>query len=305
LNPVTLLKRIFASALFRLGYAFVNLSKRIRNDKRPASDNAPGTTNLIKRETGRNLYQTEDGIRLWLSESSIIDKAIIDRGVWEETSTNLIRNLIKPGDVVLDVGANMGYYTSLIAKLVGPNGHVHAFEPTEHFGQALKRNVEENGFKNISIHDYGLSDRETELEIYVNNSTASLHMDPSVGGTFSEAVHLFPLDGIAPKLGLGRLDFIKIDVDGHEPQFLRGAEETLMRFRPRILLEVNHTDYLAAGVTAWDFYDYVKGLGARIRNVDTNMFIETKGDFLKQCGNFGWQDAMGVAFSRNVLLSFD
>lgn len=300
-----LFKRILASALFRLGYAFVNLSKRIRNAKTPVSKYATRTTNLIKRETGRSLYETDDGIRLWLSETSIIDKAIIDRGVWEETSTNLVKNLIKPGDVVLDVGANMGYYTSLIAKLAGPNGHVHAFEPTKHFVQALKRNVEENGFKNISIHEYGLSDRESELVIYINNSTASLHMDPSVSGTFQETVRLFPLDGIAPTLGLSRLDFIKIDVDGHEPQFLRGAEETLRWFRPRILLEVNHTDYLEAGVTAWDFYDYIKGLGARIRNVDTNMLIETKGDFLKQCGNFGWQDAMDVAFSRNVLLSFD
>jgi FkbM family methyltransferase len=291
--------------LFRFGYLFVNLSKRIRPTEKQEDESLVTASKLVQAEPGRSLFETPDCLRFWLSEQSTIDRAIIQGGVWEERSTALIRDLIKPGYVVLDVGANIGYYTNVIARLVGPDGHVHAFEPTTRFVQVLKRNVAENGFENVSVHEYGLSDRESELAIHINNSTASLHMDTSAGGTSSETARFFPLDGIAPLLGLNRLDFVKIDVDGHEPQFLRGAEETLMRFRPRVLLEVNHTDYLAAGVTAWDFYDYVKGLGARITNVDTKKLIETKGDFLKQCGNFGWQVAMDVAFSRNILLSFD
>ncbi len=97
------------------------------------------------------------------------------------------------------------------------------------------------------------------------------------------------------ELNIKKLDFIKVDVDGHEPFFLHRAISTIEKYDPAILLEVSHENYLEAGFTAWEFYAYLKENGFHIYSEINLLEFHSKADFLKECGNF--------AYSANIIIS--
>jgi len=121
----------------------------------------------------------------WLIQFLRSDKAIIEgntiyldkndslrlstRGSYEPFITKLMKSQIKPGDVVIDVGANIGYYTLLFAKLVGPQGKVYAFEPHPDNFFLLKKNVDVNKYKNIIIEQKAVSNRAGKIKLFIDN----------------------------------------------------------------------------------------------------------------------------------------
>ena len=268
------------------GRAFLELSRIMNRVNR---------SRIVQKGEGRDLYRTRFGDLFWLDRNNYVDQCIIGSGLFEERSTEIARRLVKPGATVLDVGANIGYYTTLLARLVGENGRVIAFEPTEYYGNVLRKNLEANRIVNVELHPLGLSDRDQVLDIQIGGSTATLH-HPGVNPLErSERIRLTTLDDFVASQGLTRIDFIKVDVDGHEPLFLRGARKTLAGFDPLILMEVSHLHYLEAGFTAWDFYASLKEDGYRIFHENDLAEIRSRDEFLIKCGNF--------AYSTNVIIT--
>jgi len=250
---------------------------------------------LITASATEDLYRTPDGDLFWLNRSSYVDQCIVRDGVFEADCVKIVRALVKPGQVVLDVGANIGYYTIILAKLVGPEGRVFAFEPTQHFRTVLERNVAANKLTNVEIISTGLSSKAGKGQIEIGQSTATLHVPGGAQLEASESISLTTLDAFARDRNLERLDFIKVDIDGHEPAFLDGAHDTLTRLDPPILLEISHQHYLEAGVTAWDFFARLQRDGYRIFDEAGLVELTSLVDFLAKCGNF--------AYSRNILIS--
>jgi len=250
----------------------------------------------IQRGSPRSLYRTPRGDLLWLNDTGYVDRQIALHGEFEARSTALVERLVKPGQVVLDVGANIGYYTTILSRLVGPRGKVIAFEPTRCFGEVLERNLEENRVANVEVRAVGLSDHPGEARIDIGPSSATLHspegFDEVVG---HETIRLTTLVEFVAEARLERIDFIKIDVDGGEPRFFAGAWPVLDRFGPTILVEVSHLHYLHAGCTAWDFYASVRAHGYLPHDEDALAPLGTKELFLRRCGNFDR--------SANVVLS--
>jgi FkbM family methyltransferase len=207
--------------------------------------------------------------------------------VWEPTSTKIVRDIVKSGDVVLDIGANIGYYTVIISKIVGNSGKVLAFEPTKHFAKVLKENIKVNKLENVSVYEYGLSNKESESDIFIGDNSATIHWLENQGTPINkETISLKALDSIIDSLNIEKIDFIKIDVDGHEPSFLEGAWKTLSRYKPKILLEVAHASYFRAGFTAWDFYNEIRSRGSRIFSEKNMLEYQNLESFLNECGNF-------------------
>lgn len=206
-----------------------------------------------------------------------------------------MKRLVKQGDIVLDVGANIGYYTVLLSNLVGEHGKVICFEPTKHYGSVLEKNIQANGLRNIDLVRLGLSDKQQELDIQIGEHSATLHVPGNKKLNFSEKIQLITLDEYLHEHPLPRLDFIKIDVDGHEPLFLEGAKETLERYEPKILLEISHMHYLNAGCNAWNFYKLLRSQGYYIYHEEGLAELSNLEEFLVKCGNF--------AYSANVVLS--
>lgn len=254
---------------------------------------------IIERGTSRDLYLTRFNDLFWLDNASYVDKCIKACGIFEEQSTQVVKRLVKHGDIVFDVGANIGYYSILLSKLVGDKGKVLCFEPTEHYRTVLNINLEANHIHNVEVFSFGLSNKSQQLEIQIGSSSASLHNPGCLPSELSELITLRSLDNFTESLCLERIDFIKVDIDGHEPLFLEGAWKTLEKYNPVILLEISHLHYLEAGYTAWDFYETLTTKGYKIFHEDGLVEIQSKVEFLIKCGNFA--NSSNVVISRKDL----
>jgi FkbM family methyltransferase len=170
-------------------------------------------------------------------------------GFWEMWLTQFMARFVKPGMIVADIGANYGYYSLLLADLVGPEGRVHSFEPNPVAASFLTNSVMLNGFASrTQIHRLalGATDGE-EVSLFVphdepkNASVVPLgtqvHHIPGILHTVSTQ----RLDSLLPEDG--RLDFVKIDAEGAEQNIVEGMMETIRRARPSIVLEFNAARY--------------------------------------------------------------
>lgn len=177
-------------------------------------------------------------------------------GEWAESEMAMLRPLIAPGHVVIDVGANIGAHTLFFARCVGEEGHVHAFEPQRVIFQTLCGNIAINSLMNVTCHPYGVGAQFKTLSVQpinycdVNNSgMAKLGQD-----TAGESVIVQTLDS----LSLHRCDLIKVDVEGMEKEVLQGAFRTIHTFRPVLYLENNQPDKAEALIS------YIYSLGYKI-----------------------------------------
>jgi FkbM family methyltransferase len=165
-------------------------------------------------------------------------------------SLGVVEAFVRPGDVVVDIGANWGFYTHRLAQLVGPAGHVHAIEPDPAMAPSLE--AIRNGRPHVTVHQVAVSDRAGTATLHVPvlagqriGALASLTIPRTRERLSHETVrvlverldHLLPAGGPHPS-------FIKCDAEGHEPAVLRGAEAILRCARPTLLCaaEARHQD---------------------------------------------------------------
>jgi FkbM family methyltransferase len=162
---------------------------------------------------------------------------------YEPAESVIFKQLVQSGDVVIDVGANIGWYSLLGSTLVGPGGRLLAFEPNPPVNERLAMSVQANAFaSNIEIFDVALSDRRGTATLAVGSSRnlgAAFLSNDDAGGEVAYTVRLMTLDGLIADgvVELDRLNFIKIDVEGHEGFALEGSKDTISRCRPIILSE--------------------------------------------------------------------
>jgi FkbM family methyltransferase len=176
-----------------------------------------------------------------------VSGGIRETGVWSGEELDLLEQLIKPGQTVLDVGANMGSHTLAFCNFVGPTGRVHAFEPQRVMFQAMVATVALNSWTNAHCHMKAVGAERASLLLPSVNYEASsnfgmmtLAPDRSRATTLTylddeagEAVEVITLDS----LDLAACHLIKIDVEGMEIDVLRGAEQTIRKHRPLIYME--------------------------------------------------------------------
>jgi FkbM family methyltransferase len=171
-------------------------------------------------------------------------------------TTDLMLPYIPEGGIVVDVGACIGDHTVAYSQMVGPQGKVYAFEPNPIAFECLLYNTK--GYSNVVACGFGLSNFNGNVNVKVDayNVGATRLVDYTDAGLHSTVLRL---DDIAKDWT--RLDFMKIDAEGHEPWILDGAKETLRRLHPVMLIEIQ-TEMLAHnGFTPKDVYDRLANLG--------------------------------------------
>ncbi len=180
----------------------------------------------------------------------------------EPEQTRQLVDALRPGRVFFDVGANVGYYSLLAAKCVGPSGLVVALEPVPRNLSFLYRHLQLNKFSNVRILPVACSDQLalTAFATETNPAIGHLMEEAAACGSGDLLTATVALDEVVDALGV-RPDVIKIDVEGAELRVLRGACETLKRARPRILLEI-HSEELRVSCL-----DYLTQLGYRMRSL--------------------------------------
>lgn len=190
---------------------------------------------------------TRHGIQWQLDLREGIDLAIYLLGYFERETVRAYRRLLKPGDIVLDIGANIGAHTLPLASCISPAGKVVAFEPTSYAYNKLQRNISLNPLLAglIRANQIMLVDSEAaqvEPRLYsswqIHDVAADSH--PKHGGRLMDTTGArnMTLDRYVTEHDPGRVSFIKMDVDGHECQVLRGAHELLQRDKPILLMEI-------------------------------------------------------------------
>ena len=214
------------------------------------------------------LAEFSDRTRLWVDLGDYgVSRGCIS-GNYEPIETGFIRTILKPGQAFVDIGANIGWFTVLAARAVGPSGQVYAFEPRPNTCERLQLSILENQYKNVEVRQAALGAAPGRMKIgtvisaHNPGGTWSLTTDVLVAslnaGCESFEVDVIRLDDI----GLTRCDLIKIDIEGAEPLALAGAIETIKRLRPIILSEINPQPLRqVSSASAREYVEFVEGLG--------------------------------------------
>jgi len=178
----------------------------------------------------------------FLVGESHVDVALLNNE-FESAEIKFVQKYLRPGMTALDIGAHHGLYTLLASKQVGPSGKVVAFEPSPRERKQLSRNVSLNSCANVRISPFALGSNRSETDLYLvdggEDGCNSLRPPIVNSETHPVRVDVYPFDDIAPELGLRKVDFVKLDVEGAELDVLNGALGLLRTVpRPVLLVEV-------------------------------------------------------------------
>ncbi len=193
-------------------------------------------------------------------------------GLYERSILRRYDRLLEAGAVAIDIGANCGAHTLQMARRVGPDGLVFAFEPTDYGFGRLQRNLELNprlgqrvkAQQMFLCSDAGSPPAEVFASWPVAGSRAELHHDHGGRAVSTSNATATRFDDWVETQRPGRIDLIKLDVDGYETDVLRGSVQTLRRFRPVILME--YAPYLLSefGFEVDDMLGLLGELGYRV-----------------------------------------
>jgi FkbM family methyltransferase len=198
--------------------------------------------NLLSRFGAEKWVATElfNGRRIWLNLCDRHASMGCLIGEWEPDETTFMREVLRPGQIVVDAGANIGWFSLVAADCVGEKGAVYAFEPQARIFRYLKRTIEENGLDDrVHAHECALSNRRERTGMTWDPGGANMgrawlteasQADPALG-----LVSTAPLDEVIPD---AHVDFMKIDTEGAEMLVLAGAAKTLKKCQPILMVEI-------------------------------------------------------------------
>ncbi len=197
----------------------------------------------------------------WLARNDHISRPMIE-GQFETGELNFVCQFLRPGMVVLDIGANHGLYTLLASKRVGPTGKIIAFEPSLRERKALRLHLVLNRCQNVIVQDLALGNESGECQLYVVEDRAagcnSLRPPVVDAKTSLASVRVARLDEVLLSQNIDRVDFIKLDVEGAELDVLKGALRLLRTVpRPVLLVEVYDIRTQPWGYKARDIVEFL------------------------------------------------
>lgn len=212
-------------------------------------------------------------------------------GRYEQGISRLLRRVLPPDGVAVDVGANIGVLTRLMAELA-PRGRVYGFEPArENFGY-LRRNA--GSLDNVDLRHAAVLDRDGPVSLEFNEAYPA----GSFVSDHGEAVDGVRLDSWAEQVGLARLDVLKIDVEGAEPAVLAGAQELIRRCRPVTVVECNVQALRRVGhLTLAEFFACFGALFDRVGVVEdsgSTVTVSSLADLELLLGHHGVVDLVGL-----------
>ncbi len=174
-----------------------------------------------------------------------------------EPGIDHLRCLVPPGTSIVDVGANVGYFTLKFAEWVSDDGRVIAIEPEPGNLDNLNRAVSRSGVANVDVVHAAAAEQEGELFLSLNPLNPADHRLAEEG----IPVCAITIDGLLRERGWPPVSLIKIDVQGAEPRTLAGAQETISRFHPALFIEIDDRALQEAGFSADSTIDLLRSQG--------------------------------------------
>lgn len=207
----------------------------------------------------------ELGFKIWVNLADTAISWPVLRNEFEAAEVSFVKAHVKVGQSVIDIGTNIGFFSLLFSRLVGPSGRVIGFEPMPFLYERATMSVRENGFGHCEIHNVALAREEgTAHLVYAPGSPnwgdAFLSFDGSILPDHAGVV--VPIQPLTRYISDFSADFVKIDVEGAEYVVISSAIEYFSAHKPVILSEI-HADQLArvSGVTPRDYIKLLGGVG--------------------------------------------
>lgn len=228
--------------------------------------------------------------------------------VHEPLATKLLMETLKPGMNAVDIGGNIGYYAMLEARLVGPRGKVIAIEPMPENSAQLCKNVEANGYQNIHIHKVAIGDQDGSALIYISGKSNWHSMRPTTSTIGELKVRVATLDSLLAPYDLPSVDLVRMDLEGYEVTAIEGMKRTLVKYGPRLLVELH--PHLVGTAAIEKYLRLLENLGYTIEwmiEQDRDLpwrwqFLKVERPTMKELMNDPrvWEDprALTVLFSR-------
>jgi len=205
------------------------------------------------------LVKSDDGFFIKVRLCDVNDLTLWRSRDWEpHNDRHVFVSHLREGMTVMDVGANWGLYSLLISRAVGPSGKVYAFEPVPEIFARLKEHIALNNATNVIPVPIALSDEKGIMKMSVKGGESSLFR--RVSDEFVE-VQVERLDDFVEREGIERVDAIKIDVEGAELKVIRGADKTIRRNKPILMVEVFPVTLQAAGTTPEELFETIVSYG--------------------------------------------
>ena len=271
-----------------------------------------GMSLLIKRKPElftSCIVRARAGYRMHVRFAEFHERNLFFWGTWTLNIEQVMRSVLRPGHTFVDVGANVGYFTLLGAQLVGPTGHVLAFEPSPSNRDQLRQNVALNGGDNIQVYEYALSDRPGVVDLFQPASDCTMtSMRPAVGAELkTEALRVsvptIPLDALIPESQRQSIALIKLDIEGAEYLAVRGMTGLLdSRPGPDLICEVCDHYLQQLGSSAAELLAFLGELGYRAYIMRDAQLLELSAVHLSthdlQASNCGTYQNIDVYFTR-------
>jgi FkbM family methyltransferase len=198
----------------------------------------------------RRIETEAEGLKLWIDPASNFGKRILREKNYEAELTSAFRELLKPGQTFVDVGANEGWFSMLAARLVGSYGHVVSCEPQERLWPVIVKNASLNGFTNVQLMPYAIAEQRGHavINLYPSLNTGS----SNISGTRrrwekQQEISLVPLADILESVAGGVVDLVKVDVEGFEHRVLLSAGKHLGTRIKRLVVELHPAQLEALG----------------------------------------------------------
>ncbi len=217
------------------------------------------------------LTETYDGRKLYVSPANPSNRTVAFCGEYDKIDSSIVRALVRRGNSAIDIGANLGWYTTLISKSVGHGGKVISIEPLPEIFNLLKKNIEINKMDNCIPLNIAISDYIGKGEIHFFSGEPDTHSSLNTLGRSNYRkimVQVDTVDNLCESYGLNP-DFIKIDVEGAERELIQGASRTLRDTKPVLMIEFN------LGTTSASGYDS-RTLLQMIKEYDYRFYRGTK-----------------------------
>jgi len=213
--------------------------------------------------------EMRDGTRVIVDLSTRTERDCFYTGLYDANLIELLKQMLQDNSTFSDVGANIGFYSVAISNAIyktNKKSKVLSFEPYEGNFKRLQKNIEMNNFGGICrAHNFGLSDTTKTTEITLRedfkNGSSTGNASVITGGFIDKGfrrteIKLKTLDDVWDKnyKSYPKLDLIKLDIEGHEDFFLKGANGVIQKHRPTLLMEINKPYYESRGVDLDDIF---------------------------------------------------
>jgi FkbM family methyltransferase len=201
------------------------------------------------------------GGRINLTANDHLQLLLYYLGTFEPHSLKQLYSVPR-GGTIIDVGANIGLYTIRACAIVGPKGHVVSIEAAPPHADAVQKNIELNDVHNATLLNCAVGDMNGFAVLTLPRDTnLGMFTLGDVDGVEKFRVPIRRIDDIISENNVDRVDFIKMDIEGSELHALRGARQTLERFHPTILIELNEIALKRCGTSSREVKSFLSSLG--------------------------------------------